>query len=292
MCDYVSRNTGGIGKRITFDKGNSQCGDPEANVFRNGHMIELVSAQTYHSRRGSLANAFRYGVDYVLTDMTHAAPPLLSRNRFNLFSLHDHHHGGPRGQGQGVVWFRNELHQRGFPVEQAQLLLLTQPSFLWFNFNPVSFWIAVVDGEPRAFIAEVNNTFGHRHCYFCAHSDFRPIKRSDRIEAEKLMHVSPFQQVAGRYLFNFGMTERAFNIRISYENGDEGVLATLNGLRTPATTAGLARVAIRRPLGAVRVVALIYWQALKLKLKGAPFLRKPEPPKPLISDSKTSSIGS
>jgi DUF1365 family protein len=125
-------------------------------------MIELVSAQTYHSRRGSVTNAFRYGVDYVLTDMTQAVAPLLSRNKFNLFSLHDHHHGGPRGQGQGVDWFRNELLQRGFPVKQAQLLLLTQPSFLWFHFNPVSFWIALVDGTPRAFIAEVNNTFGHR----------------------------------------------------------------------------------------------------------------------------------
>ncbi|KPD12785.1 DUF1365 domain-containing protein [Phaeobacter sp. 11ANDIMAR09] len=255
-------------------------------------MIELVSAQTYHARRGSLKNAFRYGVDYVLTDLSEGGARLMSRNRFNLFSLQDRHHGGPRGAGQGVSWFREELQKRGFPIAQAKLLLLTQPSFLWFHFNPVSFWIAEVDGAPRAFIAEVNNTFGHRHCYFCAHSDFRPIKRTDQIEAEKLMHVSPFQQVKGTYRFNFDMTERAFNIRIAYESGDQGVLATLNGLRRPLTTATLVGVALRRPLGAVRVVALIYWQALKLWSKGAPFLRKPKPPKPLISDSLSSRLGS
>ncbi|EAQ45597.1 hypothetical protein MED193_08088 [Roseobacter sp. MED193] len=255
-------------------------------------MIELVSAQTYHARRGSLKNAFRYGVDYVLTDLTEGLAPLLSRNRFNLFSLNDRHHGGQRGQGSGVAWFRKELVKRGFPADRAQLLLLTQPSFLWFHFNPVSFWIAVIDGSPCAFIAEVNNTFGHRHCYFCAHEGFLPIQRTDQIEAEKMMHVSPFQQVEGLYRFNFEMTERAFNIRISYENGDQGVLATLNGLRRPATTANLAKVALRRPLGAIRVVALIYWQALKLWIKGAPFMRKPKPPKPLVTDSTASRVGS
>ncbi len=271
---------------------NSWRGDPVSVFSRNLTMIELVTAQTYHARRGSLKNAFRYGVDYVLTDLTEGAAPLLSRNRFNLFSLHDHHHGGPRGKGQGVVWFRQLLQQRGFPVEQAKLLLLTQPSFLGFHFNPVSFWIATIDGAPCAFVAEVNNTFGHRHCYFCAHSDFRTIKRSDQIEADKLMHVSPFQQVAGTYRFNFEMTDRAFNIRISYQNRDQGVLATLNGLRRPVTTARLAGVAFRRPLGAMRIVALIYWQAVKLWLKGAPFLRKPKPPEPLVSDSSPSRINS
>lgn len=248
-------------------------------------MIELVPAQTYHARRGSLKNTFRYGVDYVLTDTSSDAPPLLSRNGFNLFSVCDRNHGGRRGNGSGLAWFQKELLKREFPVDQAQLLLLTQPSFLWFQFNPVSFWIAVIDGTPRAFIAEVNNTFGHRHCYFCAHRDFRPIKWAHVMKAEKLMHVSPFQQVAGQYRFNFDMTDQAFNIRISYKNGEQGVLATLSGLRTPITTRALVKVAIRRPFGAVRVVALIYWQALKLWFKQAPFLRKPKPPKPLISDA-------
>lgn len=250
-------------------------------------MMEHVAAQTYHARRGRVKNAFRYGVDYVLTDMTEGGPPLMSRNRFNLFSIHDRHHGGPRGQGKGVAWFREQLQQRGFPLEDAQLLLLTQPSFLWFHFNPVSFWIAVIDGTPRAFIAEVNNTFGHRHCYFAAHSDFRPIQRDEVINAEKLMHVSPFQQVSGSYQFYFEMTDLAFNIRISYKNGDQGVLATLNGLRRPATSYSLASAALRRPFGAVRVITLIYWQALKLWFKRAPFLKTPAPPEPLVSDSTT-----
>ena len=246
-------------------------------------MLEHVEAQTHHSRRGALKNAFSYGVDYVLTDFGPTPPRVMSRNRFNLWSLWDHRHGGVRDAGHGIKWFRKELTERGFPVEQAQLLLLTQPNFLWFHFNPVSFWIALIDGLPCAFIAEVNNTFGHRHCYFCAHEDFRPIEKSDQLSAEKMMHVSPFQKVAGGYRFNFGMSADEIDIRILYENGTEGVLATLSGTRKAATSASLLRAAARRPMGAARVVFLIHWQAVKLWLKRAPFLKKQPAPDHLIS---------
>ncbi|MEP3332773.1 DUF1365 domain-containing protein [Sedimentitalea sp.] len=246
-------------------------------------MLDYVAARTHHSRRGALKNAFTYGVDFVLTDLESGWPALISRNRFNLWSIRDRDYGGPRGEGGGVAWFRDILAERGFSDDTAQLLLLTQPACLWFQFNPVSFWIAMVDGRPRAFVAEVNSTFGQRHCYFCAHDDFRPIERSDRMTAEKMMHVSPFQTVQGTYLFNFGITEDAVDIRISYENGDQGVLATLTGKRQTAGNRSLMRAALRRPLGAGRVVALIHWQALILFLKKAPFLRRQPAPDLLIT---------
>jgi len=249
-------------------------------------MLEHIQAQTHHARRGTLKNAFTYGVDYVLTDLGAQTPWAMSRNRFNLWSLWDHRHGGARGDGQGVAWFKEVLQARGFRTEDAQLLLLTQPSFLWFHFNPVSFWIALVDGTPRAFIAEVNSTFGQRHCYFCAHDDFSPIKRKDTLSAEKLMHVSPFQKVAGHYRFNFGMSDTNIDIRISYENGNHGVLATLSGKRSPATDASLVWAALRRPLGAARVLTLIHWQAAILYLKRAPFLRKQPAPEQLVTEGQ------
>lgn len=246
-------------------------------------MLEHIQARTHHARRGALKNAFTYGVDFVLTDLGDAAPRLLSRNRFNLWSIWDHRHGGPRDDGTGAQWFRDLLEDRGFDTQGAQLLLLTQPSFLWFHFNPTSFWIAVQDGTLRAFVAEVNNTFGQRHCYFCAHDGFERIDRGDTLVAEKLMHVSPFQEVTGQYRFNFGLSETAIDIRILYENGDQGVLATLKGPRRPATSGSLLWAALRRPLGAARVVALIHWQAAILYLKRAPFLRKQPPPQVPLS---------
>lgn len=252
--------------------------DPPTPPRRSLNMIDHIQAKTYHRRRGAIRNAFDYSVDFVVSDLT--APPLwlLSHNGFNLWTLSDRHHGGPRGDGKGMTWFREVLTRQGFAVEQGELLLITQPSFLGLHFNPVSFWVALIDGEVRAFVAEVNNTFGHRHCYFCAHDDFSPISFDQTIKARKSMHVSPFQQIAGSYSFNFGLTQDQLNIRIHFENGDQGVLATLTGPRRPASDRALLGAALRRPFGAARVVGLIYWQALKLYLKRAPFLRTPPPP--------------
>ena len=194
-------------------------------------MLDHIQASTYHARKGHLKNTFSYQVDYVMSDLKNDNMFLLSLNRFNLWSLWDYRHGGKRGHGHGVEWFKQELIKRGLNLQGVQLVLLTQPSFLWFHFNPVSFWIAMRNEKPIVIIAEVNNTFGHRHCYFCAQSDFGPIDKSHTIRAEKMMHVSPFQKVSGQYLFNFDISHDAISIRIDYRNGDHGVLATLAGKR-------------------------------------------------------------
>jgi DUF1365 family protein len=43
------------------------------------------------------------------------------------------------------------------------------------------------------------------------------------------------------------------------------------------------RAALRRPGGSLRVLALIYWHALRLKMKGAAYHKLPAPPEDEIS---------
>lgn len=243
-----------------------------------------LTGYTTHARRGGLRNAFRYGVDYVLLDpRSDAGPALFSRNRWNLASVHDRDHGGPPKQGRGVIWAEAVLRNAGLDPAQLQILLLTQPACLGYIFNPVSFWL-VYDGEDlRAVIAEVSNTFGDRHSYFCARPGFAPITAQNSLSAQKIFHVSPFQEVAGEYRFIFDLTETRVAIRIAHKNGSEGVIATLIGDCTPLCNTGLIAAALRRPLGAMRTIALIYWQALKLKLKGARYRRRPAPPEQEVS---------
>jgi len=61
------------------------------------------------------------------------------------------------------------------------------------------------------------------------------------------------------------------------------VIATLTGPRRPLTNRALLLASLRRPAGTMRTVALIYWQALKLKLKGATYRSRPTPPEHEIS---------
>lgn len=244
---------------------------------------EHIAGQTVHARRGALKHRFRYGVDYVLIDPESPRHPrLFSRNRFNLFAVHDRNHGGIREAGQGAVWARETLENAGLS-EGYSLRLLTQPAFLGFSFNPVSFWLACREDALVAVIAEVNNTFGDRHNYLCHLPDFAPIAATDVITAHKVFHVSPFQEIKGGYSFSFAIHTDRIAIRILHDNGQEGLIATLTGARRKLTNGSILRATLRRPFGALRTLILIYAQALRLKFKGARYRPRREPPKDSLS---------
>lgn len=244
---------------------------------------EHIAGSTTHARRGGIGNAFTYGVDYVLIDpRVKAGPALFSRNRFNLTAVHDKNHGGPNKNGRGLDWAQDVFDAAGVP-KTCKIKLLTQPSFVGYIFNPVSFWLAVDGVDLRAVIAEVNNPWGDRHSYLCHLPEFAPITARDSMHAKKLMHVSPFQDVAGDYQFNFDVTADKIAIRIGFKNGTDGVIATLTGRRRPLSNLSILRALLRRPTGALRTITLIHWQALRLKLKGAHYRARPAPPEHEVS---------
>lgn len=243
-------------------------------------VAEHIVGVTAHMRLGEIRHRFSYGVDYVLIDPTHTAtgPRLFSRNRFNLASVFDCDHGGPLKVGKGVQWARDVLISAGLTDPNLSIKLLTQPRFLGHVFNPVSFWLAM-DGEALiAAIAEVSTPFGDRHSYLCHAPDFAPITGETQITTAKSLHVSPFQDVQGSYEFNFDIRPGQIMIRILHRNGDQGVVASLSGSRKPMTNWSLIRASLQRPLGGLRTLSLIYWQALRLKLKGAEYRNRPTPP--------------
>lgn len=247
--------------------------------------VDHITGSTYHGRKGSVNNAFRYSVDYILLDAEKdvTTPGLFKRNGRGVTSLRDLDHGGVPGHGAGAQWVRDVLaeHQiRG--VEQIELL--AQPRVLGHVFNPVSFWLCRRSDEALiAVIAEVSNTFGDRHSYLCAHPDLRPILPDDKLKATKIFHVSPFQPVEGGYTFRFDISENRIGIWIDYAQSDGGLIATLTGTRKPLTNASILRFLLRRPFGARRVLALIHWQALKLWIKGAVYRTRPPAPSKEVS---------
>ena len=247
--------------------------------------VDHIAGQTYHGRKGSVSNAFRYSVDYVMLDAEApvTAPRLFGRNRRGLTSLQDRDHGGAPGNGRGAPWVRDVLTRHQIH-DIATIELLAQPRVLGHVFNPVSFWLCRrADGSLIAVIAEVSNTFGDRHSYLCAHPDHRPIAPSDTLKASKIFHVSPFQPVEGGYTFRFDITEARIGIWIDYARPDGGLIATLTGPRKPLTNLSILRFMLRRPFGARRVLALIHWQALKLWFKGALYRPRPAPPSEEVS---------
>ena len=260
--------------------------------------VQHLRGQTFHGRKGQVANRFSYGVDYVLIDPEDTeGPTLFSRNKANLTALFDTDHGGAPGHGTGIAWLRAVLAEHGLcedgpadPVSGRvsahpyRIALLAQPRVLGHVFNPVSFWLVRDHTDAlRVVVAEVTNTFGDRHSYLCHHADHRPILAEDHLTARKILHVSPFQPVEGGYVFRFDIRPDRIGIWIDYTAGNGGLIATLTGPLTPLTNGAIVLACLRRPFGSRRVLTLIHWQALKLWCKGAMFRHRPTPPPQTVS---------
>lgn len=242
-----------------------------------------------HRRFRPAKNAFGYGVFTLSIPMRARRnnPTLLSKhglrdNRFGLFSFFDQDHG--LGNHDSLSWIELILKENRLQVD-GEIWLQTFPRVLGYVFNPVSFWICTqANGKVQAVLAEVNNTFGERHCYLLHHDSGKALQSGETLISKKVFHVSPFCDVRGEYHFRFlfpqdSHSKRNVVCRIElHEDGAPLINTSISGLAQPLTKSALYLAFLSYPLMSLGVIGRIHWQALKLWLKGVPFHSKPKPP--------------
>lgn len=240
-----------------------------------------------HARLRPKQNRFSYRVPYLALGEraleTQGRAGVFSLNRGNLFSVRTSDYGG--AGLTGVAFVRDLLMGRQVREADGEIVLVTIPRMLGFAFNPVSFWLCFDQAAAlRAVVAEVNNTFGERHFYLCAHADHRPIGPQDTLTADKVFHVSPFMPVEGHYQFAFSWTGEGFGARIDLHDADGLILTTsMAGKREPVSSWRLVAALAANPLLMFKVLGLIHYQAVRLWGKGISHFRKPPPPAELVS---------
>lgn len=155
--------------------------------------------------------------------------------------------------------------------------VLTQVRTLGYLFNPVSFYYCFDPAGERveAVLAEVSNTpWRERHVYAVARGEQAGQVLHARIGKD--FHVSPFLGMDAEYEWRLSAPGRDLQVHIeSRRDGRPQFDATLALERREATPAALRRALVRHPLMPLRVVGGIYAQALRLKLKGAPYHAHP-----------------
>jgi DUF1365 family protein len=239
-----------------------------------------------HVRLKPHVHAFSYQGLFVRLPMTSGFASngrWFGHNRAGLLSFHDRDHGD--GRANASAWLRELLAAHGVTDVGGQVWLHTFPRMFGYAFKPVSFWYCErADGALRAIVAEVNNTFGERHCYLLENADGAPIRAGQTLHSRKVFHVSPFNPVQGRYEFRFLVRADRSLARVDYFDGQGCVLQTsIAGQHAPLSAANIARALLLTPWFTLGVIARIHWQALHLLRKRVPFFRKPEPPSELVS---------
>lgn len=253
---------------------------------------QIGFGQVRHTRLRPRRHDFAYDTFFLMLSMRQLGQSTttgaLAVNRRAWISFHDSDHGDGRGpeRGGALAWLMEMLASEGVTETDGEVWLHTYPRVLGFAFKPVSFWYCHrADGSLRAIVAEVNNTFGERHCYLLDAPRF-----GSELLAEKRFHVSPFCRVEGRYRFRFVRATRNGQpctvVRVDHDDADGPLLHTsVSGVLEPATAAALRRALWRYPAMTLMIVARIHWQALHLWSKRLQFFRKPTAPARFVTRS-------
>jgi DUF1365 family protein len=236
----------------------------------------VYCGEVVHTRKSPRKHSLRYSVFYFLLDLDEAeaiasTSRLFGWNRPAWFSFRDADHGD--GDGRDLrEYLRDVLAEAGIEDLVWRFQVLCMPRVLGYVFNPISVvYCYRTGGELAAMVYEVNNTFGERLSYVVPVSgDPKRIQH----RCEKALFVSPFFDIKGHYDFNLSPPQESLDITINYRHADEQRLhVVFRGRRQAFTAHTLRSLALRYPAVTFKVIAGIYFEALKLWLKGIPLVQ-------------------
>jgi DUF1365 family protein len=168
------------------------------------------------------------------------------------------------------IFEETQDHHRG------PIFLLANLRYFGFITNPIAcYYCFAEDGVTLKYIvAEVNNTpWNERHGYVIPAGDGERVHHS----FDKRLHVSPFHPMDMQYHWRSNTPGKKLNLHLSNSQAGTTVFsATLCLNHQPLNHANLTAVLWRYPFMTARVCLAIYWQALRLWLKGTPVHNHPK----------------
>ncbi len=231
-----------------------------------------------HRRLEPKQHQFSYKIYMLYLDLDEldqvlAISPYLSSSRWApmQFKRRDFH--GDESDSIKNAVYKTVEREIGYQLS-GPIALLSHWRCFGFNFNPISTYYCYDEsGENlEVVVAEVTNTpWLERHAYVM---DVREQAYCRKI-LDKKFTVSPFNPLDMQYRWRSDLPGESLFINIENFISEKRVFhATLKLSRVALSRRNVRRALIRFPMITLKVVFSIYWQALKLFLKGVPFLGK------------------
>jgi len=259
------------------------AGPTDSAGTHSAEAAALYLGEVMHARLKPIGHRFSYRVMSLLIDLDRLdaadrLSPLFGVNRAALYSFNEADHGERDGTSLRA-YAQRRAAERGIDLTGGRVLLLCYPRLLGYTFNPLSVYFCYRAGGALALVIyEVRNTFGDIHAYVLPVRQGQISAAGVRQSQEKLFYVSPFIEMAMRYHFRVLPPGRQVKLRILETDGEGPLLAaTFNGHRRDLNTAELLRSFVALPLVTLKIMAAIHWEALRLWLKGARPVPRPDP---------------
>lgn len=258
----------------------------------SGYASCIYQGEVWHRRYQPKKHAFRYRVFMVYLDLEELEMILdqsywWGKSRFHLARFKREDFFGDSQQSLSSSVKERVESELGIKVN-GSIRLLTNFRYFGYITNPISCYYCFDDKENLiAQLIEVTNTpWNEKHSYVLDHRSSSVSRDQWVIDFDKAMHVSPFMPMDMRYRWQ---GQKPGNTLIySLSNWQEDKHSNQTGLgnklifsagvsfkRVPISSASMRSVLLRYPLMTMKVIAGIYWQAIKLLFKRVGFYAHP-----------------
>ena len=243
-------------------------------------VLPLTSAvycgQLRHRRRVTPAHKFHYAMRLFLVDLDEL-PTLIANTKFwsmrKGFASFDRENFVPSASPDIKSAVIDIVQQQTGARFSGKVFMLAAPKVAGIGFNPLTLYYCFADSNLRYIVAEVRNTpWMERHCYVL------DMTLAESLTHDKAFHVSPFMDMHQKYHWTLPVPSEDLHVVIrNVQNDCVSFTATLSLKRVKSLTAEvLDRELISHWPQALKTVIGIYWQAVKLLIKGARFYAHPK----------------